>query len=222
MSRPRLRLWPLAAVALLAACSDGRRDGTADGAPELPAEGEDFIATLCFADTDGLLRCAPQAVPAGGIEATAAAIVQALIDGPGAVGIDSETPGPAGELLPVLPPAVELQALDLIGAIAYVDLTVREAGAGARLERPAMDLSEELLAVYSLVNSLTASGLGIEQVVLMWNGEQRWTFAGHVDTTRPLLPDPGRNAESAATDGSRESVGLRALADAAPRRRPAG
>ena len=60
-----------------------------------------------------------------------------------------------------------------------------------------MGLREELLAVYSLVNSLTANNLGIDRVVLMWNGEQRPTFAGHVDTSRALMADLERNAEPA-------------------------
>ena len=196
MNRPRSSLWPLAAVLLpallvvLGACGDGDVDGAVDGEVELVAEGEDFFATLCFPASDGLLRCEPRAIPAAGsVEETAAVIVQALIDGP---------PHPDEEMFPVLPPEVGLQAFDLVNGVAYVDLTVARTGTALRFERPAMGLREELLAVYSLVNSLTASNLGIERVVLMWNGEQRLTFAGHVDTSRPLLPDLDRNAEPSA------------------------
>jgi hypothetical protein len=174
---------------LFLACGGGDVDGELDGEVELVAEGEDFFATLCFPAADGLLRCEPRAIPAAGsVEETAAVIVQALIDGP----------GPLEEMFSALPPSVGLQAFDVVNGVAYVDLTVARTGAMLRSERPAMGLREELLAVYSLVNSLTASNLGIERVVLMWNGEQRLTFAGHVDTTRPLLPDLDRNAEPSA------------------------
>lgn len=205
MNRPRSSLWPLAAVLLpallvaLGACGDGDVDGAVDGEVELVAEGEDFFATLCFPASDGLLRCEPRAIPAAGsVEETAAAIVLALIDGPDRASVGDDAPEPDDELFAVLPPAVGLQAFDLVNGVAYVDLTVARTGAAPRFERPAMGLRDELLAVYSLVNSLTASNLGIERVVLMWNGEQRLTFAGHVDTTRPLLPDLDRNAEPSA------------------------
>ena len=203
MKRPRSSLWPLAAFMLpvlllvLGACGDGDVDGAVDGEVELVAEGEDFFATLCFPAADGLLRCEPRAIPAAGsVEETAATIVQALIDGPGTAPVGDDPLD--DEIFPVLPPSVRLQAFDLVNGVAYVDLTVARTGAALRFERPAMGLREELLAVYSLVNSLTASNLGIERVVLMWNGEQRLTFAGHVDTSRPLLPDLDRNAEPSA------------------------
>jgi len=200
VKRLRSRSWFLAAVlllALLGACGGGELDGDLDGEVELVPEGEDFFATLCFPATDGLLRCEPRAIPAAGsVEETAAAIVQALIDGPGPAPVGDDPPGE--EIFPALPPAVGLQAFDLVNGVAYVDLTIAQTGSALRFERPAMGLRDELLAVYSLVNSLTASNLGIERVVLMWNGEQRLTFAGHVDTTRPLLPDLDRNAEPSA------------------------
>lgn len=207
MNRPRSSLWPLAAVLLpallvvLGACGDGDVDGAVDGEVELVPEGEDFFATICFPAADGLLRCEPRAIPAAGtVEETAAVIVQALIDGPDPTARThaGDDPPPPEEVFPALPSDVGLQAFDLVNGVAYVDLTVGQTGAALRSERPAMGLREELLAVYSLVNSLTASNLGIERVVLMWNGEQRLTFAGHVDTSRPLLPDLDRNAEPSA------------------------
>ena len=186
-------------LGLLGACGGNDMDGDVDGEVELVPEGEDFFATLCFPAADGLLRCEPRAIPAAGsVEETAAAIVQALIDGPDGTPVGDDAPEPGDDLFPVLPPTVGLQAFDLVNGIAYVDLTVARTGAALPFERPAMGLRDELLAVYSLVNSLTASYLGIERVVLMWNGEQRLTFAGHVDTTRPLLPDLDRNAEPSA------------------------
>lgn len=186
-------------LALLGACGGSDMDGDVDGEVELVPEGEDFFATLCFPAADGLLRCEPRAIPAAAsVEETAAAIVQALIDGPGPAPAGDDAAEADEEIFPVLPSAVGLQAFDLVNGVAYVDLTVARTGSALRFERPAMGLLDELLAVYSLVNSLTASNLGIERVVLMWNGEQRLTFAGHVDTSRPLLPDLDRNAEPSA------------------------
>jgi hypothetical protein len=43
--------------------------------------------------------------------------------------------------------------------------------------------------VYSVVDSLTANIPEVKQVVLLWNGVQRETFSGHLDTSRPLLPN---------------------------------
>lgn len=202
MKRPHSSLWALAAVTLLVllgACGGGDVDGELDGEVELVPEGEDFFATLCFPSAGGLLRCEPRPIAAAGsVEETAAAIVQALIDGPGGTPGSADAPEPGQDLFPVLPSSVGMQSFDLVNGVAYVDLTVARTGSALRFERPAMGLRDELLAVYSLVNSLTASNLGIERVVLMWNGEQRLTFAGHVDTSRPLLPDLDRNTEPAA------------------------
>ncbi len=46
----------------------------------------------------------------------------------------------------------------------------------------------ELLRVYSLVNSLAYSVDGVVSVAIVWAGSQPTTLAGHVDTSRPLLP----------------------------------
>jgi hypothetical protein len=55
---------------------------------------------------------------------------------------------------------------------------------------PAGGSREELVTVYSLVNSLALNVPAARRVVLLWNGSQRRSFAGHVDTSRPLAPDP--------------------------------
>ena len=222
MSRPRPGPCSVAVLLLLAGCGGPGENGDGAAEVELAAPGEDFVATLCFPTTQGLLRCEEWPVRAEGTaDETAAVIVEALIAGPG----DAEAPAPvavsaesddengdpadaAADALPALPAGVRLLALELLDGVAYVDLTTSSTGAGPGaatgaagrsavvLERPAMGLTEELLAVYSVVNSLTANSLGIDRVVLMWNGEQRPTFAGHVDTTRPLMADLERNAES--------------------------
>ena len=220
MIRSRSGLCSVVVLVLLAGCGGAGEIGDSDGEVELVLPGEDFLATVCFPSAAGLLRCEQQPIRAeDSAEETAAVIIEALIAGPGgtdaAVPVassadadeDGEPPEPGEELLPALPAGVRLLAVELIDGVAYVDLTTVgvDSGTGGAagtadrpavfLERPAMGLTEELLAVYSLVNSLTANNLGIDRVVLMWNGEQRPTFAGHVDTTRPLMADLSRNAE---------------------------
>jgi spore germination protein GerM len=48
--------------------------------------------------------------------------------------------------------------------------------------------SDELLAVYAIVNSLTASVPQIKRVGVLVGGKERETLAGHVDIRRPLPP----------------------------------
>lgn len=69
--------------------------------------------------------------------------------------------------------------------IAYLDFHSQDhpqpPGSGSRLE---------LLRVYSLADTVLLNVDGVRGVVLLWNGVQRPTFAGHVDLTRPLTRDP--------------------------------
>lgn len=216
MTRASSRVWPVVAIALLAGCGGSGENGDGDGEVELAAPGDDFLATLCFPTGLGLLRCEERSIPAeDSAEETAVVIIEALISGPDRAEASAAVSGepddedgdptdPIDDVFPALPAGVRLLALEVLDNVAYVDLTMAEVGDGRGdaagrsalvLERPAMGLTEELLAVYSVVNSLTANSLGIDRVVLMWNGEQRPTFAGHVDTTRPLMADLERNAE---------------------------
>ncbi len=64
--------------------------------------------------------------------------------------------------------------------IAYVDLISTEANP------PRSGSRDEMLSVYSLVNSVHANLPDLAGVVLLWNGQQRPTFAGHLDTGQPL------------------------------------
>jgi hypothetical protein len=55
---------------------------------------------------------------------------------------------------------------------------------------PSTGSTVELLALYSLVNSVVENVPGARSMVVLWNGRQPRTFGGHVDTSRPLLPAP--------------------------------
>ena len=69
--------------------------------------------------------------------------------------------------------------------IAYVDLVSL-----ANPSPPIAGSTGELLTLYSLVNSVVENVPGARSLVVLWNGRQPRTFAGHVDTSRPLLPSP--------------------------------
>jgi len=92
--------------------------------------------------------------------------------------------GPETEdLFPALPPEVTVDWLHLNPAgIFYVDLEF-----SGDVPLPAWGSRQEMLAVYSIVNTVLTSTPEISSVVLLRNGQQRPTFAGHLDTSRPLL-----------------------------------
>jgi germination protein M len=92
--------------------------------------------------------------------------------------------GPVSEeLYPALPSEITVDWVHINDAgLVYVDLTY--AGEG---EFPSWGSGEEMLAVFSVVNTIIASSPEIESVVLLRNGRQQPTFAGHLDTSRPLL-----------------------------------
>ena len=55
---------------------------------------------------------------------------------------------------------------------------------------PPSGSTEEMQRIYGMVNSATTNVPEVKRVALLWNGIQRPTFAGHLDTSRPLLPSP--------------------------------
>ena len=91
--------------------------------------------------------------------------------------------GPTGPTLhPPLPAGVQIAGVHVDArAVALVDLLPAE-GSGA----PSWGSKRELLAVYSLVDTILLNVPEVKWVVLLWNNQQRGTFAGHVDTTHPL------------------------------------
>ena len=66
-------------------------------------------------------------------------------------------------------------------SIAFVDLVSADES-----NPPASGSRMEMQQVYSVVNSVMANVEKVEGVVLLWNGRQRTSFAGHIDTGHVL------------------------------------
>jgi len=195
MSR-RAAGWVLAAALLLvigglawwwqAGRGGGRtpRRGTAEGAAGAPTERHAF--DLYFPAGGGGLRGERRE-----LQVTEAPkdrirkVLEALLAGPAAPPA-AALPGasPAGLVRP-FPPEVKLGSVELSAdGTAFVDLRWAD-----REDPPESGSTEEIQRVYSLVDSLALNVPQVNRVVLLWNGTQRITFSGHLDTSRPLLPD---------------------------------
>ena len=151
------------------------------GGPEAAAQaGERVGFNLYFPAAGGGLR-----VELRELQVTAAPkdrirkVVEALLAGP-------RTPG----LARCFPPGVTLGSVQLGGdGVAYVDLRWPD-----HPDPPAGGSTEEIQRVYSIVDSVVLNVPQVSRVALLWNGVQRETFSGHLDLSRPLVPDRGAAA----------------------------
>ena len=109
-------------------------------------------------------------------------VVEALLAGPRAEGL--ARPFPEG---------VTLGSVQLGGdGVAYVDLRSAD-----HPDPPAGGSTEEIQRVYSIVDSVVLNVPQASRVALLWNGAQRETFSGHLDLSRPLVPDRSPAAAAA-------------------------
>jgi hypothetical protein len=91
----------------------------------------------------------------------------------------------ASGLVRPFPPEVKLGGVELSAdGTAFIDLRWPNHD-----DPPESGSTEEIQRVYSLVDSVALNVPQVTRVVLLWNGTQRITFSGHLDTSRPLLPD---------------------------------
>lgn len=180
--RAALVLVGLAVVLLALALAWWWPRGGEEAAPASPAAaageagGPTRAVDLYFPDRGGWLIAEPHEVAASTTaQRRAGSIVELLLAGPRASAL--KAPFPEG---------TELGGLYLgADGVAYVDLRSPE---GA--PPPASGSREEMLRVYSVVNSVSLNVDEAHRVVLLWNGAQLPSFAGHLDTGHPLSPDP--------------------------------
>jgi len=179
------------------------------GAVVATADQPTVPASLYFLGEDGWLHGVEVEAPAEDGEGRIRALVDALLAGPR----EGE-----GFLAPPLPAGAHLDGVYFLDASSVaLDLRLQlappvageEDGSGDELEDetaeeqpipqlPAETASfygrvgskQELLAVYNLVNTVALGSEAVEKVVLLLDGKQPETLAGHVDLTRPLRPDP--------------------------------
>lgn len=184
-------------------------DEPADSATAVGDPEDGFLADLYFPASRGGLRPEERTLAAAATPTERVRrVVEALLDGPRSTGDE------AGLLRP-FPEGVALRDVYLAGSVAFVDLgdplapsgpvaedeasedAAGDDGAGeiaaaevapAFPDPPASGSREELLRIYSVVETVTVNVPEVRRVVLLWNGVQRESFAGHVDTSRPLAP----------------------------------
>ncbi len=140
--------------------------------PEVEAAtGDVLTAELYFPGSGGWLQTERREVPAvTDLAEQISAVVGHLLAGPS-----------RSDLQPPLPEGVTVRKVYMSeGGVAYIDFESAEAAP------PASGSLREMLTVYSLVNTVLLNFDQLERVVLLWNGRQLRTFAGHIDTMRPL------------------------------------
>jgi len=164
----------VAVVATWAVLSSRSDDGDTvagvDSAEEEAATGEPLTLRLFFPGDSGGLEVEERQVAAvSGASLLRATTAEVLA-------------GPSGSsLFAPFPVGTEAGTVFISDSgIAYVDLV------STRPNPPSAGSRDEMLSVYSIVNSLQANLPELRAVVLLWNGQQRPSFAGHLDTGRPL------------------------------------
>ncbi len=179
------------AVALAVAVAGGlwwRRVARARAGPAAaPAAGAPagqetrLVANLYFPGEGGLLYAERREIlTAPAAAERVRAVVAALLAGPQGAGLQPPFPGP-----------VEVGAVTVAGDVVYVDLRAPEHSAP-----PGGGSLREMLMVYSVVDTVLLNVIEVKRVALLWNGVQRESFSGHVDTTRPLAADTSLVAPS--------------------------
>ena len=130
-------------------------------------------ASLYFPATSGMLEVELRAAPVLDPADRRRWLAEQLVAGP---------EGP--NLRPAFPAETQVASVfEAPDGTVYVDFTLPENTGG-------MGSTEELLTLYSVVNTLLLDDPTAKRAVLLINGRQRETLAGHLDTTRPLYPRP--------------------------------
>ncbi len=181
MTRRSALLLALALVAVTVAGLAYRRLSKPEAVAEgvalsgvVPTEGDRWVAAIYFPSAAGLLEPEMREAPANLEPAERRLwLAEQLAAGP-------KTDG----LRPALPPGTTVAGVyNAPDGTLYLDFTVSQTATG-------MGSTEELLSLYSLVNTLLLDDPAANRAIILINGRQRETLAGHVDTTRPLTARP--------------------------------
>ncbi len=141
--------------------------------PQHPQEEGTFTVTLYFASPDGggLVREGREIDNCTDSADCVESVVNELIN------------GPLGDLAPTLPENTSIQDVQVNGDLAVVDLgeeLVSGLPAGS---------NAEMMAAYSIVDSIAVNFPRIRQVKLLVGGKTLETLRGHLDLRAPLKPD---------------------------------
>jgi len=145
--------------------------------PGPPAAGPRIKATLFFASADGqrMVGVEREVPLAEGTVAQARALVEALLAG--------DAPAP---LSSTIPEGTSLRGIFVSSrneVFIDLDATVRTKHPGGSMQ--------ELLTVYTLVNTIVVNLPSVSEVQILINGQEADTLAGHVDLRRPLRKNEG-------------------------------
>ena len=145
--------------------------------PGAATEGPKIKATLFFASEDGQrLTGVQQDVPlAEGTVAQARALIEALLSVP--------APPPYSSTVPQGTTLRGLYVSDRFEVFVDLDATVRTKHPGGSMQ--------ELLTVYSVVNTLLVNLPTMTEVQILIDGQEADSLAGHVDLRRPLRKNEG-------------------------------
>ncbi len=92
--------------------------------------------------------------------------------------------GPPSGLVTISPPGLRLRQVFVDGTgTAFVDLAFEKNTTGG------LGASDERLALWAIVNSICFNFPEIKEVKILVGGDEAQTLFGHVDISRPLLPD---------------------------------
>ena len=150
-----------------------QQDPVIETPPERTGASQGSEVELYFPGQDGRLHAERHELQdATEPSKTIARLVESLLAGPR----DASLAAP-------LPEGVSLgRAYLMDDATVILDLTSPDG------TKPATGSFGEMLMLYSIVNSVLLNVEEAERLVLLWDGQQPNTFAGHLDTTRPLTP----------------------------------
>ena len=106
--------------------------------------------------------------------------------------LDELFSGPVGDLSESVPEGAAVSSVRLEGDLAVVDLT------GPFAAELAAGSSAEILAVYSIVNTVCVNYPRIARVMIMVEGNRK-TVLSHLDLSDPLTPDYSLERDETAT-----------------------